>query len=516
MKLKLLLISLVFLSIKGLGQNASKVFDEVKDVTVRNIGTIKKNNVIKGYFSFYEFDKVDRKHILFKLNLLDENLNDLGTKDIVGPKEWELISSGYDGNNFCFKFWDEKTKTFELKVYDQQAKEIASNTLKVNYNPRGNGYRMYSESASPELSILENNGFVDYTFNDPNDAFIISYADGATQKSWQKTYEPEGKSKLMVPTFLNSNKEIMLTAVSRVEKGWNNAKTEQSVLANSTKDGSQLFDLSTEFGDNHIVPINAVFEGDKITIIGLNYKTKKTYTTAPDGLAFLEVDKHGKLLKSNFKTIEESLGKYLLMEDHKLKDGYYLYIHDVVRTNHNTNVVIAEKFKKGIDAGGVALTALSLMARSTAGGGIKLQLENMVVIEYDMDGNVLHAQEMPKAKGSTAGFPSYVGLMQPYLLAFLANGWGWMDYMYTLKSDDNSEITFSFVDYDRLDVDAKKTKNFGQIKYKDGKFSVDKIPIKNEKATFSHLLPAKTNHVLQVNYFKKEKRLAMDMIKLNN
>jgi len=91
-----------------------------------------------------------------------------------------------------------------------------------------------------------------------------------------------------------------------------------------------------------------------------------------------------------------------------------------------------------------------------------------------------------------------------------------MDYMYTVKSDDNGDITFSFVDYDRLDAGAKKTENFGQIKYHDGKITVDKIPVKNEKATFSRLMRASTNHVLQVNYFKKEKKLTMDMIKLNN
>jgi hypothetical protein len=511
MKQKLLLIFLVLLSIKGFAQDASKVFDEVKDVTVRNIGTIKKNNVIKGYYSFYEFDKVDRKTLLYRLNLLDENLNELGTKDITGPKEWELISSGFDGNNFCFKFWDEKTKTIELKVYDQQAKEIASSSLKINYRLSGSDYGKYSQMVTPEINISENNGFVDYTFNDPNNAFIVSYVDGNTQKSWQKTYEPEGKSKLMIPAYLNGNNEMILTSVSRVERGMYNAKTDHSILANSTKDGSILFDMSTEFDDNHVVPINVIFENDKIVIVGLNYKSAKTYTTAPDGLAFIEVDKHGKLLKSNFKTFEESVGKYLPIEDHKLKDGYYLYIHDIVRTNHNTNVIIAEKFKKALDAGGAALSLISSRA-----GAIKLQFENLVAMEYDMDGNVIQAREIPKAKGNSGTFPSYLGLLAPYLLATAADHWGWMDYMYTLKNDDNSEITFSFVDYDRLDVDAKKTKNFGQIKYKDGKFSVDKIAIKNEKATFSHLLPAKTNHVLQVNYFKKDKKLTMDMIKLNN
>ena len=70
--------AIVFLSICTLpvfSQSATKIFDEVKEITVRNVGVIKKNNEIKGYFSFYEYDKVDKNTILFKLNLMDENLN---------------------------------------------------------------------------------------------------------------------------------------------------------------------------------------------------------------------------------------------------------------------------------------------------------------------------------------------------------------------------------------------------------------------------------------------------------
>jgi len=149
------------------------------------------------------------------------------------------------------------------------------------------------------------------------------------------------------------------------------------------------------------------------------------------------------------------------------------------------------------------------------GGFVKLELENMILIEYDMAGKVIQAKEIPKAKGFTPTFPSYSGFFPPYMLAGAASIWGWMDYMYTLKNEDNSELTFSYLDYEKLEDDDKKTHNFGQIKYKDGKITSDKIAIKNEKATFTHLYPAKSGYVLQMNYFKKKKQLTMDFIKLN-
>jgi hypothetical protein len=518
MKRKLLMVFLAFFVLKSFGQDAEKAFDDVKNVTVRNFGAIKKNNAIKGYFGFYEYDKVDKKTLLFKLSILDENLNEIGTKEIEGPKDWELISTGYDGNNFCFKFYDEKAKTIELKVYDDQAKEVTSNVEELNYKPKSNGkYQSYKALASPELNVVEGNGFVDYTFNDPNDAFIIDYANGDTKKTWQETYEPEGKSKIMIPNFLDANSEVILTAVTRLEKGLGNNKTENSILGTNIKNGAQLFDISTEFDDNHVVPVSAIFGTDTITIIGLNYKTAKTYTRAPDGLAFIKIDKKGKVLKTNFKTFEESLGKYLPIADHQLDGGYYLYIHDIVPTKSNTNLVIAEKFKKAADAGGIALTALSMFAGGGGGNGVvKLALENMVVIEYTQDGDVIQAKEIPKGKGSTGVIPG-ASTQNPYLLATIANMYGWLDYMYTLTNSDNSEISFNFLDRDRLDVDAKKTNNYGQIKYNsDGKISIDRVPIPNKKSDFSRLLPAKPGYVLQENYFKKEKKVTMDFIKLNN
>jgi len=514
MKSKLLLVLLILFTVKAYCQEASKAFDQVKDVTIRNIGCIKKNNVIKGYYSFYEFDKVDKKTRLFKLNLMDDNMNALGTKEIEGPKEWELVSSGFDGNNFCFKFWDPKAKTFEIKVYDQQANEINSNVTTINYKPTSMKATTFKQAVSDELNMVDGYGSVDYTFNEPNDAFITTFTGPNSQKSWSNTYEPDGKSKVMLPTFLNGNGEMILTAVTRVDKGMYSTKTQNSIVGYSTTKGDMLFDVSTEFDeDTHVVPVNASFEDGKIIVIGLNYKKAKTFTSAPDGLAFIEMDRTGKILKSNFKTFDESMGQFFAMDGNKLDGGYYLYIHDVVKTKNNTNVIVAEKFKKS-GAGSAVLTGLSMLSGSSA-GFMKLQLQNMVVLEYDKDGNVMQGQEIPKAEGTTGNFPSYSGFLSIYLLATYAKFNGEMDYMYTTKSEDNSDIGFSFVDYDRLDDSADKTQNFGTIHYKNGKFTVDKVAIKKEKATWGRILPAKANHVLQVNYYKKEKKLTMDLVKLN-
>ena len=510
MKTKLMFIFLLFFTAAINAQNGSKIFEEVKNVTVRNVGAIKKNNEVKGYFSFYEYDKASKGTLLFKLNLMDENLNNLGTKEIEGPKGWELISSGFDGNNFCFKFYDPKAKTFELKVYDQQAKEVISNELERNYGMSSNKYKMYQQYENPELSILPENGFVNYTFNEENDGFFTTYVNGNPKKQWSHAYETDGKFKIMIPAFLGGNSEFLLTFITKVNKGMYTSSTENTLLATRTGNGSKVFEIPMEINEHFVVPTNVTFEGDKIMLVGLNYSTSSISVASPEGLAFVELDMKGKVLKTNFQTFEQTLGKYFTMNKGKFDDGYLFYVHTIARTNKNTNVLVGEKFKKKTSAGGAALSVLSRGSGST--GFVRLELENMILIECDLDGKVLQAKEIPKAKGTTPLFPSY-------LLAGAASIWGWMDYAYALKNEDNSELTFNYLDYEKLgddeDDDGKKTHNFGQIKYKNGVITNDKVAIKNEKATFTHLFPAKTGYVLQMNYFKKKKQMTMDFIKLN-
>lgn len=511
MKQKYAFLFLAFFALQGFAQSGSKIFEEVKSVTVRNVGVIKKNNEVKGYFSFYEYDKVDKNTLLFKLNLMDEDLNQLGTKEIEGPKSWELISSGFDGNNFCFKFFDPKNKTVELKVYNQEAKEVLTADLDVVLKENSLSYRMYYYNTKSELNILPDNGFINYTFDNDDNSFTTSYVNGTPKRKWQRTYPNGGDFKAIVPAFVGNNKDMLITFIAKVGKGAYTTSSENFILASSISGGGKVFEIPAILNGKNFAPVNVTFDSGKIILVGLNYPNKDVLTGAPDGLSFIELDLKGKILKSDSKSFEESLGSYFPMENHKLAGDYLFYVHGIEKTRNNTYLVIGEKFKKKTSAGGAVLTVMT----QGNGGFVKLELENMIVIEFDADGKVVQAKEIPKAKGFTPQFPSFIGFFPPYTLASAANGLGWLDYMYALKNEDRSEITFSFLDYEKLEEDNKPTHNFGQIKYRDGKITSDKVAIKNEKATFTHLYPAKAGYVLQMNYFKKKKEMTMDFIKLN-
>jgi hypothetical protein len=251
----LITLLLVVAVLNGFSQTASKLLKDVNEVKVRNIGVIYNKNQVKGYFTFYDYDKADKKNTVYKLNLLDENLNDLGTTEIQGSKDLELQSSAFDGTNFCFKFWNADTKNYELRVYDQEGKEVLTDFLKNGKNGKMGTNMAFNMVGSKEINTTEDNGFILYNYNGDNSSFYISYIDGIKKRMWNTVYETDRKYKGLIPTkFLGANKEMVLTAVLSLDKGMYTFTSHNYLIANDITDGKLLFDISTDFEDVILFP----------------------------------------------------------------------------------------------------------------------------------------------------------------------------------------------------------------------------------------------------------------------
>ena len=78
---RIILILALFLSFSGsFAQSAKLSIDNVYSVTLRNSGSIIENEEVKGYYFFYQSDKIDKRTNEYTLQILDANLNKL--KDI--------------------------------------------------------------------------------------------------------------------------------------------------------------------------------------------------------------------------------------------------------------------------------------------------------------------------------------------------------------------------------------------------------------------------------------------------
>src|SRR6187402_424149 len=103
-------------------QNLTK--NGVLRMTIRNTGTIIRNNQVAGYYYFVRVDKNDRQNQNFILSVYDENLREIKSIDIVRPNSTVLIDGAFNGEAFAFLFYDSRSKTVELNSYDQTLKQI--------------------------------------------------------------------------------------------------------------------------------------------------------------------------------------------------------------------------------------------------------------------------------------------------------------------------------------------------------------------------------------------------------
>jgi uncharacterized protein DUF6770 len=479
MKIKILIICLISLSYKGLAQEtkASKILDNIQNITINEMDAIKENNTVKGYYTFYRYDRVTLDEALFRLNLLDENLNEIGTKDIQAPNDWLLLSGAYDGKNFCFQFYDPLADTFDLKVFDNQANEVVNNNITVNYRPgnlisQGDLSNFYG--TSPYIKVVDGNGFITYTYinkhskDDQDGRYLISYENGTTKKSWQTEYNPPQRKFGYDLSLLNGNDEMILTFVI----GYGNRDSAfYHIVAHNPQNGKQIFEIPTSIEGNHVAAKIATFNGDKIDIVGLTYKNDKDNRPCLDGMGFIEIDKKGKVLNTRFVSFKETLSKFLTPNGHQIQNVSF---ENFVVTKNNTILAVAE--------------SILLMPNNNT------DHKNMLLLEFDQNGSVLQSKELPKIDDDRIKYPA-----SPVI---------------TTCNEDNSQISFGFRDYGKMDENSKKTSFYIQAKYEDGQINIDKIPIADQDNTY--VFPAQPGSVFEVQYDPKKKDLSMKIVKLNN
>ena len=114
---KLFAIAYILLLAKTNFAQGKLSIDNVRQIYIRNSGEIMDGEELKGYFTFYVSDKIDKKTNQYTVQILDNNLNKV--KDIVfeDDKNVEILESSYNSNSIMFLFFNDKEKTLEYRAY---------------------------------------------------------------------------------------------------------------------------------------------------------------------------------------------------------------------------------------------------------------------------------------------------------------------------------------------------------------------------------------------------------------
>ena len=511
---KMNFLAILFLCFTASIHAQSKMIDRINSVELKDMGAIKDEKGVVGYYFFYEVDKIDRKTRVFELKILDANLEEIVNKKIKSGKKTSLIEAKFNGSAIMLKFMEKKgrTKMYKFKTYaldGDEGKTITRKLSKKEYKPPFYINSKRGINHGNALFPIPGKGFVQYAaVKNKKWGYIIDYL--GEENSW--AYKSEKTSKMLEYTqYIAADEDLLLSSLSKFKNSWGKGQ-HNSILAIDVNTGEKIFE-NVLHKTKPISILNGFIDraNNEIVVFGIYYKDKaKTHKAKSKGIYISSLDLQGNVKQEKFLSWEKGAKRFMKRDKKgKNRKGRYLTFHDIVRTKDGKIIALGEQFRKQID--GAAIVGSFLSGGNSKLNASKLMIENFVAIQLNSDLKVEKVKIFKKKK-STAKVLG-MGFESPQLMAYLAKAQGAFDYAFTQQNEDHSVTSFGYIFWERRKGE-KNGYSFGVINYADGKFSTDKIKLKG-KASVIKILPGPVGYILVVEYQKKKKKLDMRLEKIN-
>ncbi len=492
--------------------------DNVQKAFIKGAGAIYENKQVKGYYIFYESDKIDRKTREYTIQILDENSNPVKKTTFQDHKDVNMYDAEFNENSLCFFLVNEKDKKYVYKVYDLDCKlkyEYEKEYDKGDFmlltgqiNAMGGG----DDASSNTLIAIPKLGFVSLmpVREGGSNVFEIGYYSSASNKSYVQ--RPEFEEKQIGAMCLAVIDSTIYLEVGK-KKHLLSGKPTTSTYAFNVVTQKKVFELDEKIDPKYKSLPTFLTLDDKTG----NLLMSATYFDEDDniskdyglGIAIYTLSKSGKIVTKEYNPWQGAFSKFLNVNDKgKIEDIGYLCIQDIKRTPDGKLIVAAEGYKRKFNAAGAAL---SILTRNTNNGFTKIVITDLVIIEFD-NANKLSKATTYKKREATAVAGAMADQVSQHALALLMKYAGSFDYSFTTVAKDNSSFSFCYTDWEK--TDDYKGGTFNSIKYSDGKVTTDKIQL-TSKAKVTRIFPAKQGYVGIYEYFKKEKKIEFHLEKLN-
>lgn len=482
-----------------------KTFEGVLEMTIKNSGTILKDNQVKGYYFFYKTDKVDRKTNSYLLQILDENLNEVKKYVMEDSKYLNLLEASYNDVSLAFQFTDLKKKVLLTRIFDTKGNLVTKKSRDLTKYE----LILYSASLSVGGSLLHavpNKGFVIYNTDAEkikNLSFNIQFIPEKGKKSW--TYKPKTLSKGMLQAgFADATEDLLISIVTK-RPSVRDVTMNFSLLGIDVNTGKALFDKKIEDSKYEVQPFNAYIDKDgSISVFGLYFnKGDKVVKAKSLGLFSYKLDNKGNILVKNYTSWSKDVSKFVDVDSRgKIKDVGYIYFHNMIKNKDGKIFAIGEQYRKALSIGG----------KLNGQGSAKIVTEDLAIFEFDASFKLNAVKFFDKTK-TNVQMPEGTGLASPQMLAQLTKSYGGFDYAYTQEYTDGTKFTATYID---LKKEKGKNKEwiFGAVTYTNGKYTTDEISLETD-ASFIRTSQAKPGYVLILEYFKKDKRMELRLEKIN-
>ncbi|WPP51142.1 DUF6770 family protein [Catalinimonas niigatensis] len=490
-----------------------KDFSDFLTVKLRNMGPIIKGNEVKGYYMFYQTDKIDRKTNVYQLRILDQNLNEVGNREIIESRYLTLLEGSFNEQSILLKFYDVKEKQLKFHQYDQLGKLITEKTVIVESKydvATFNTEASSNEIQGTKLFAVPEKGFVHYNLTKSKKlGYSIDFIPENGFKSWTYTSDPESKE-IEGASLATVTSEMILNVVAKKPSLLSKDATFY-LMALDIRTGKKLFEKKMEDNQFSLQILNS-FHDDltgNTTLFGQYYAAEdKMFKSGSLGIFSVEIDKSGNLTSEKYISWFKDVTQFLpVNQKGKVDDMGYLYFHKIVRNKKGEVFAIAEQYRKAADGVGIAMAA---MGASTS--VVKMVIEDLVIFKFSPEFTLTDVDIFEKEKSSVS-LPQGYSMVSTALMGHYLKSVGNFDYTFTQLSADKANLITGYVDYEK----RKGEKNgwaFGAVSNTGSNYSLDKIALSVD-ASDVRVLPAKHGYVLISEYYANKKKLDLRLEKIN-
>tara|TARA_B100001109_G_C18846479_1_gene467100 strand:+ start:6 stop:1556 length:1551 start_codon:yes stop_codon:yes gene_type:complete len=496
---------------------AQKKINNVIKVNPSNIRAIKGNNDVKGYYMFYKADKLKSKDYSYKLVIFDENTEKVATKTLIASKYFHLLESSYNQNRLCFKFYDVKEKMVSLIFYDNEGNKVDTE----KYEARKIEKKMILFSINgetkmtPSIIPVGNIGFLEYRMVKNNsDGYILTYySNDGKKSSWEtKSDENAEESQTLGPL---SATEDLVTSLLATKPSRMSRDIRFFVVGTDITNGKETFRYEVKSSKYQESPINAIYnkKTNKINLLSYYFsKDENMMNGRSIGIANTELSTDGKELSKKYISWKKDVASTLAVNQHnKFDDIGFLFFHEFVRAENGKIYGIGESFRRANKGSNTALKALAAASGDASGlAYMTVEIGDFYLFEFDSEFNFQKVEIVEKS-ASKYDLPAWGAA--PIMLGYVANAYGCFDFSGLKTINQGKSFVLFYQNYEK----RKKEKNrsvAGVISNTGGEYVTDKLDIDTE-ADFIRVLPAQGANILFVEFFKKEKRIEMNMKKMN-
>jgi hypothetical protein len=518
--LGLLLLSTALLWQQNSYAQSKMSIDNIRSVYLRNSGSIIANEEIKGYFTFYQSDKIDKHTNEYTLQILDENLNKVKNFKFTDSKNIALLESSYNGSDIMFMFHDEDQKMLDYRVYGLDGKQ------KFNYQrPIDKKTKKYieqtlamhtEETQNKNLYSIEDRGFVTTIPIRDGKQYTYEVNFYQTDKKKQWTYTPDDPDRIAQAEYLGNTDSIVVLEIMKKERLLS-GKMQSSLLGIYLHNGKKAFEFETDREKYNFFPMNiaTLRNSSQFMLMGPYFDKNDNVTKDKSlGLGVWVMNNQGKITNTKYNSWDGDISKFLKVDKRGRVDELgYIYFHKIIQTEDGKIFAVGEGYKRVVSALGVGFKVLQAAAGGVSNSSTtKIKITDMVMMEFNPKFDITSAHIYDKNSNSIELMAGGDFISAPLLARVIKYVYDGFDYSFSQTDKSHSTFTVGYTDY----VRSKDYKGltFNAISYYNNNITTDKINLKTNSSSM-RIMPAKTGSVMILEYFKKDKRLDMRLEKLN-